>query len=131
VLANDSSLLAYNPVVIYSLLALYGVVTIVVVAFVHTKFRFATKILNSLKTEWDSAETLHAGFVGAAQQQISKLAAPAPQAAFIPKPAVNLDMRNQVVSMGKKGFPTLEIAKACNLPEGEVEVLLGMARLLR
>jgi len=132
--ANDLNLSIHNPILIYSFLALYGVLTVVVLSYVHAKFRFATKTLHMLQTQWASADSRHAGFVGKAQEQISKLSvAPVsvPVPAPGPKASIGLDMRNQVVSMAKKGFATPEIARVCNLAEGEVEVLLGMARLLR
>jgi len=129
VLANDLNLSILSPILVYAALAAYGMLTLGVLAYVHSRFQFATKTLQSLKTEWDTAESRHAGIVGRAQEQISKLAVPAP--VLTPKPAVGLDMRHQVVAMGRKGFGTTDIAKVCNLPEGEVEVLLGMARLQR
>src|SRR5688572_29711343 len=106
-----------NPVLVYSFLALYGVLTIVVLAYVQAKFRLATKTLLSLKTEWDSADTRHAGFVGLAQEKMSRLALPAAAPAASAKPAIGFEVRNQVVSMGRKGFSSLDIAKICNLPE--------------
>jgi hypothetical protein len=115
------------------MLALYGVITLVIAMYVRAKFRVASKTLNLLKTEWDTAESRHADFVGVAQQQISKLAVPPPPA---PVPAarpavVGFDTRNQVVAMAKRGIGLNDIARACGLSEGEVEVLLGMARLQR
>jgi len=115
---------------IYTVLALYGLLTIAVLAYVHNRFRAATGILKSLQVEWDNADSRHAGFVGKAQEQIAKLAVPAvPVASAVKNAAVGFDVRNQVVAMGKKGFKTLEIAKSCGLHEGEVDVLLSMARL--
>jgi hypothetical protein len=127
--ANDLSLSIHNPVLIYSFLALYGLLTVVLLVYVQTKFRYATKVLRVLQTEWDSAESRHAGFVGRAQEQISKLAVPAAVAAPVKSASINFDTRNQVVAMGKKGFTAMEIAKTCGLQEGDVEVLLGMSRL--
>ncbi len=131
--ANDLSLLIHNPILIYGFLALYGTITIVLVTYVHSKFRTANKTLKLLTTEWATAESRHADFVGAAQQQISKLAV-APPAAAQPvarSVAVGFDTRNQVVAMAKRGISVPDIAKAARLHEGEVEVLLGMARLQR
>jgi hypothetical protein len=125
--ANDLNLSIHSPILIYSFLALYGLLTILILVYVQTKFRSATKILEILQTEWDTADSRHAGFVGKAQEQIAKLAAPAPSPS---KPAsINFDMRNQVVAMGKKGFTAIDIAKTCGLQEADVEVLLGMTRL--
>lgn len=134
-LANGLSLSMSNSIVIYSLLGLYGVVTIVVLTYVHTKFRVATKTLKLLQNEWNTADSRHANFVGAAQQQISKLALtppPAPPpAAVVVRHAVGFDTRNQVVAMAKRGIGLGDIARSCGLHEGEVEVLLGMARISR
>jgi hypothetical protein len=49
---------------------------------------------------------------------------------FAPEPApVTADVRNQVAAMGRRGIAASEIASSCGLPEGEVDVLLGMSRL--
>ncbi len=127
--ANDLSLSVHNPMLIYTVLALYGLLTITVLAYVRTRFRTATGILKTLQVEWDNAESRHAGFVGKAQEQIAKLAVPAPVVAAVKNVGLSFDLRNQVVAMGKKGFKSLEIARSCGLHEGEVDVLLSMARL--
>jgi hypothetical protein len=128
--ANSLSPSMFNPILIYSFLAVYGVLTLMLLFYVHTRFRTAARVLTTLKTEWNSAETRHSGFLGKAQDHILRLTIPAPVAAPPVKHAqVNFDMRNQVVVMGKKGFNPIEIAKACGLQEGEVDVLLSMARL--
>ena len=128
-LANDSSLSIRNPILIYYFLAVYGLLTVFVLTYVYAKFRFTTKTLSLLTAEWRNAEASHAGFVGEAQQRLSKLSVPAVPA--INRTAVSNDMRKQVTAMGKKGMHAAEIAKACGLEEGEVEVLLSMARLQR
>jgi hypothetical protein len=115
---------------IYVFLALYGVLTVVILTYVHAKFRLATKALQMLQTEWHTAASRHAGFVGAAKEQLSKLAEPAPVPAMPPrKNDVNFNVRNQVVVMAKRGIGPIEIGRSCGLHEGEVEVVLGMARL--
>src|SRR3954471_8190698 len=97
VLVNDSSLSVHNPVLIYTFLAVYGLLTILVLTYVYAKFRFTAKTLSVLTAEWKAAEAVHAGFVGTAQEQISKLAVPVAPAV---KPAtVGGDMRKQVVAM--------------------------------
>src|SRR5690348_2259185 len=100
--ANDLNLSVHNPILIYSFLALYGLLTVLILAYVQAKFRTATKTLKLLETEWQSAESRHAGFVGVAQQQLSKLAV-APAAPVLPQrhTGVNFDLRNQVVAMAK------------------------------
>jgi len=126
---HDLSLSVHNPMLIYTVLALYGLLTIAVLAYVRTRFRTATGILKTLQVEWDNADSRHAGFVGKAQEQIAKLAVPAPVVAAVKNVGLSFDLRNQVVAMGKKGFKPLEIARSCGLHEGDVDVLLSMARL--
>ena len=131
-LANDLSLSIHNPILIYSFLAAYGLLTVVMLTYVHAKFRLAAKTLNLLRTEWQNAQSTHAGFVGAAQEQLSKLTAPKPAPALpVRNAATNLDMRNQVLAMAKRGIAAPDIARSCGLNEGEVEVVLGMIRLQR
>jgi hypothetical protein len=131
-LANDLSLSIHNPILIYSFLALYGVLTVLMLTYVHSKFRTASKTLKLLETEWQSAESRHAGFVGAAHHQLSKLAvAPPPPALPARHTAMNFDLRNQIVAMAKRGIAAPEISRSCGLNEGEVEVVLGMVRLQR
>jgi len=119
-----------NPVLIYTFLVLYGLLTLAILAYVHTRFRSAASVLQTLQVEWNNAESRHAGFVGKAQAQISRLAPPAvPAVPVAKKTVVSFDTRNEVVVMGKRGIKPLEIAKSCGLHEGEVDVLLGLARL--
>lgn len=92
-------------------------------------------MLKLLQKEWAKAESNHADFVGAAQERLAKLSVPAPAPApamtVAPKTAVGFDVRNQVVTMAKRGIGIADIARNCGLHEGEVEVLLGMARLAK
>ena len=129
-LAKDLNLSIHNPILIYSFLALYGLLTALILIYVHARFRAASNRLKQLAAEWESAESRHVGFVGAAREQLSKLTAPAPVVPFVPRSAgVNLDLRNQVAAMAKRGLAATEIARACGLQEGEVEVLLGIVRM--
>ena len=130
--ANDLSLSIRNPILIYTFLALYGLLTVLILTYVHAKFRVASKTLKLLQTEWTSAESKHADFVGIAQEHLSKLSVPAPAPAVTlqaSKAAVGFDIRNQVVTMAKRGIGIADIARNSGLHEGEVEVVLGMARL--
>ena len=130
-LANDLKLSIHNPILIYSFLALYGLLTMLILTYIHTRFRVAAKTLKMLQTEWDNAESRHASIVGVAQEHLSKLAMapPTPAAAAVRTAGVGLDTRNQVVTMAKRGIGIGDIARSCGLHEGEVEVMLGMARL--
>jgi hypothetical protein len=133
VLANDLSLSIRNPILIYSFLAAYGLLTVLILTYVHSRFRIATRTLKLLQTEWTSAESSHATLVGAAQEQLAKLTVTAPPPALsLPvtrKTAVGFDIRNQVVAMAKRGIGIADIARNSGLHEGEVDVLLSMARL--
>jgi len=132
VLANDLNLSIHNPILIYSFLAAYGLLTVLILVYVQSRFRVAARTLNLLQTEWQKAQSAHAGFVGAAQAQLSKLAAPKPAPALaVRNEGVNFDKRNQVVAMAKRGIAAPEIARSCGLNEGEVEIVLGMVRLQR
>jgi hypothetical protein len=130
---TELSALIHNPMLIYSFLALYGVLTVVLFTYVRSKFRLATKTLKALETEWQSATSRHAGFVGAAQEKLSKLSVPPPVATSLSvrNKVVNFDVRNQVVAMAKRGVAPQEIARTCGLNEGEIEVVLGLVRLAR
>jgi len=132
VLAKDLSLSIHSPILIYWFLAAYGLLTILMLIYVRAKFRWAAKTLTLLQVEWQSAQSTHEGFVGAAQEQLSKLSAPKPALALpVRNTAVNFDLRNQVIAMAKRGIAPTEIARSCGVTEGEIEVVLGMVRLQR
>jgi len=130
--ANDLSLSIHSPVLIYSFLAAYGLLTILMLIYVRAKFRSAAKTLNLLQAEWQSARSTHESFVGAAHEQLSKLIAPKPASNFPQRnTAVNFDVRNEVIAMAKRGIAPPEIARSCGVTEGEVEIVLGIIRLQR
>jgi hypothetical protein len=133
VLASVSNLSVHDPILIYAFLALYGLLTVLLITHVHWRFRTAARTLKMLQAEWESAESNHATCVGVAKEKLSKLKVVAP-AGSVPsaRPGViGADMRNQIVAMASHGTPTSDIARTCNLHEGEVEVILGMSRLHR
>ena len=131
--ASDLSLSIHNPLVVYSSLALYGLLTVVLIAYVQAKFRTAAKALRLLQAEWHTAQSKHETFVGDAKEKLSKLNAPPTSTNALPSRtrAITLDTRHQIVSMAKRGMRTNDITRACGLQEGEIEVILGMARLAR
>ena len=94
---NASAALIANPAVIYSTLALYGLLLLVVLLYVSRKFSGAKLLLNSLKKDWDSAETTHTKLMKDANEHVSRLAQSAtnaPDRTFTgPKP-VTFDTRN-------------------------------------
>jgi len=132
-LANDLSLSIHSPVLIYSFLALYGLLTVLILTYVHSRFRIAARTLKAFQTEWTSAEFAHATLVGTAQEQLAKLTLcappPAPTLPATRTKPVGLDVRNQVAAMARRGIRIADIARTSGLHEGEVDVLLSMARL--
>lgn len=135
-LANASSLLTLNPIIVNLELGLYGLLFVCLFIYVHLKFRRANHVLQMLRKEWDGAESKHAGLVQVAQNRIARLAAQPVAAKSSPvvqsaPQGLTPDARNQVSAMGRRGIPVSEIARSCGLPEGEVNVLLSMARMQR
>ena len=133
-LASDSNLSIHNPILIYSFLALYGLLAVLILAYVHSRFRLAAQTLKVLQAEWTTAESAHATLVGTAQEQLAKLTiSPPPHALTTPatRRPVGFDVRNQVVAMAKRGIGIADIARNSGLHEGEVDVLLSMARLTK
>ena len=133
-LANASNLLTLNPIIVNLELGLYGLLFACIFIYVHMKFRKADRLLKALKKEWDGAESKHAGLMQFAQHRISKIGAepgvakPAPATPSVSQ-AVTPDTRSQITAMGRRGIPVSDIARSCGLPEGEVDVLLSMARM--
>jgi DNA-directed RNA polymerase specialized sigma24 family protein len=132
--ANASSLLTLNPIIVYATLGLYGLLFAFMFLYLHNRFRTSTRVLSLLKNDWADAESKHSELVETAQQRISRLSVEIPARAKAEPPAtkaVSSDTRTQVVAMGKRGLGLAEIARNTGLPEGEVDVLLGLARMGR
>ena len=133
-LTDGVDLSIHNPILIYSFLALYGIMMLMLVAYVHVKFRTAAKALKRLQTDWQSAASTHADFVGVARESLSKLSSATTSAVAAPvarSAGIAGDLRNQIVAMSKRGSGIQDIARTCGLQECEVDVILGMARLQR
>jgi hypothetical protein len=86
--------------------------------------------------EWDAAESKHSGLLINAQDKFARLRIEREQPAMprtdvIAGSGVSIDIRNQIIAMGKKGFEVADISRACGMPEGEVDVLLSLARMQR
>jgi hypothetical protein len=131
VLVSDLSPLIHNPIVVYSFLGLYGLLMLLLIAYVHTKFRSAGRMLKRLQSEWQIAETQHSNFVVSAHERLSKLSSPAPAVTAPRTTSIGTDIRTQVVAMAKRGITATDIARSCGLQEGDIDVILGMARLQR
>lgn len=131
---NASAALMANPIVIYSTLAFYGLIIVAVLLYVYRKFSGASLLLQSLQNDWASAEFNHSKLLDQAKEHVTKLSVPAPVASSAvsttPR-SVSFDTRNQVIAMGRKGFSAADISRACSMPEADVDVLLGFARIQR
>lgn len=132
--ANASSLLTLNPIIVYATLGLYGLLFAFLFLYVHNRFSASTRVLSLLKNDWADADSKHSELVDSAQERIGRLSVEFPGRAQAQPPVsrtVTSDTRTQVVSMGRKGLGLAEIARNTGLPEGEVDVLLGLARMQR
>jgi DNA-directed RNA polymerase specialized sigma24 family protein len=132
--ANASSLLTLNPIIVYATLGLYGLLFAFMFLYLHNRFRMSSRVLALLKNDWADAESKHSELVGTAQERIARLSVEIPARAQAMPPVaktVTPDTRTQVVAMGKRGLGLSEIARNTGLPEGEVDVLLGLARMQR
>ena len=132
--ANASSLLTLNPIIVYATLGLYGLLFAFMFLYLHDRFRTSSRVLSLLKTDWADAESKHSELVGTAQERIARLSVEIPARTQAPPQvmkSVTSDTRTQVVAMGKRGLGLAEIARNTGLPEGEVDVLLGLARMQR
>ena len=128
---SASSLSMLNPLIVNLELGLYGLLFAAVFLYVHRKFRKSGKVLREMQKDWVKAESAHADLLKEIHHRLANLsmetAAARPFAQDVP--AVTSDMRHQVASMGRRGIAASEIASTCGLPEGEVDVLLGLSRL--
>jgi hypothetical protein len=127
---NTFVLLIHNPIAVT--LSVYVITLAFILTYVHAKFSKANRLLRIVQQDWNSAQTSHASLLTEARDHVTKLSVSKPAKAFAitsNRPAVNVDLRHQVIAMGKKGFSTSEISRSCGLPESEVGVLLGLARL--
>jgi hypothetical protein len=131
---NASAALMANPIVVYSTLAFYGLLIVAVLLYVYRKFSGANLLLQSLQKDWASADLNHSRLLDQATERVTKLSSPAVLAPSTPSStprSVSFDTRNQVIAMGRKGFSAADIARACSMPEADVAVLLGFARIQR
>ena len=129
---NASAVLTANPIVIYSVLGFYGLINVAVLLYLYRKFSGTKLLLDSLKKDWDSAEESHSKLLKQAKDHVSKLTPAAPSSAISSTArSVTFDTRNQLIAMSRKGFAPGDIARACAMPEADVDVLLGLARIQR
>jgi hypothetical protein len=114
--------------IVYLLFAIYGVALVFVLAFVHARFRAANRLLRTLKKDWESAGSKYAEFIVQAKEKIAALE-PVPAARSNSESVINDDLRSRVLEMASEGASTAHIARTSGLSEGEIHVLLGLARI--
>jgi DNA-directed RNA polymerase specialized sigma24 family protein len=126
VLANVSSISIRDPILIYFFLAL-------TLLYVYAKFRAAAKALELLQKQWEAAESKHTDFITIARDKLASLSQPASVVRLSAAGTIRLqpDMRTEIVAMAKRGVSADDIARTVGLKEGEIEVVLGIARLKR
>ncbi len=128
---SASSLSMLNPLIVNMELGLYGLLFAAIFLYVQRKFRKSGRLLREMQKDWVKAESAHADLLKEIHHRIANLSMESASAkSFAPDvPSVTSDMRHQVASMGRRGITASEIASTCGLPEGEVDVLLGLSRL--
>ena len=119
---------------IYTALALSTSSMLLLALYVRRKFARANGMLTAMTEEWTDAESRFFKVADVAEQRINAFKLTAETVipvspSMAPPGEVSLNVRKQVVSMGKRGKAAFEIAGVLGLGQAEVEVLLGMARI--
>ena len=103
------------------------------VFFLYFRLRSTHRLIRTFRHDFSSAESNHRTLVDEARGRLAELSpaiAPAKQFAITPKRgALSSEIRNQIAALGKKGFTIADIARTCSIPESDIGVLLGFARL--
>ena len=71
--ANASNLLTLNPIIVYAMLGLYGLLFAFVFLYLHTRFKTSSRVLSLLTNDWADAESKHANLVETAHGRIARL----------------------------------------------------------
>lgn len=122
------SLSLNNPLLIYTALAINGVLTLLILWYVYARLRHAGVAVSKLQSDWISAESRFSGMLDQTQQRLQTLPASS-NSRTSRRGGLNPEMRNQVTALRKKGLDVPDIARSIGLSEAEVHVLLGMARM--
>src|SRR4029079_7169064 len=121
-----------SMIVVYALAA-QAVLFALLHSFMYFRLGSTNRLLVTFQDNWANAEANHKTLVHEAREKLTEFSAAAPQAnqfAITPKRgSLSSEIRTQVLALGKKGFTTADIARTCGLPENDIGVLLGLARL--
>ena len=124
-----------SMIVIYALAA-QAVLFALLLSFLYFRIGSTNRLLLTFQKNWSSAEANHKTLVDEAREKLtefSSAASAAPEAkqfAITPKRgSLSSEIRTQVLALAKKGFAAADIARTCGLPESDIGVLVGLARL--
>jgi len=121
-----------SMIVIYALAA-QAVLFALLLSFLYFRLGSTNRLLLTFQKNWSSAEANHKTLVDEAREKLTEFSSAAPQAkqfAITPKRgSLSSEIRTQVLSLARKGFAAADIARTCGLPESDIGVLLGFARL--
>ena len=121
-----------SMIVIYALAA-QAVLFALLLSFLYFRLGSTNRLLVTFQKNWSSAEANHKTLVDEAREKLTEFSSAAPQAkqfAITPKRgSLSSEIRTQVLALAKKGFAAADIARTCGLPENDIGVLLGLARL--
>src|SRR5438874_2211370 len=86
--------------------------------FVYLRFRRTARVFQLFQHDWDSAQSDHQHLVDEARARVGELA-PVPAAGRRSTGAMNRailksELREHIVTLGKKGFAAPDIARACS-----------------
>jgi hypothetical protein len=123
-----------SMIVIYALAA-QAVLFALLLSFLYFRLGSTNRLIVTFQKNWATAEANHKTLVDEARVKLTELSPAAPQAnqfAITPKRgSLSSEIRTQVLALGRKGFTTADIARTCGLPENDIGVLLGFARIQR
>src|SRR5262245_61069990 len=111
-------------------LLLDTVLLVLLALFVFLRFRRTTHLLQTFQQE---------RYLGLSVNQAATTRQPAADvtsaskrtAAALNRALLKSELREHVVTLSRKGFAAPDIARVCSIPESDVNVLLGFARLHR
>ena len=117
---------------IHLALVLCGLSIIFLALHVRRRFVRASGALTTLKKEWEDAQAHFFNLAEVAERQIGGLETAHVQSTSQPPGSeISSGLRTQVTAMSRNGAAVVDIARAAELSEAEINVLLGMSRVKR
>jgi biopolymer transport protein ExbB/TolQ len=111
--------------------ALNTVLILLLAILVLLRLRRNTRLLRAFQQDRNFAETSRESLMEQARERVGQLlpAALGRGVIALNRTFLRSDLREHIVSLSRKGFAAADIARACSIPESDVNVLLGFARL--